>query len=186
MVLIHHPAGSMTLSVAGMASGQTATYDIPLMSVRRLNSRSDRPSLCTKADIAKRTGRGGGEIGGTQVGGLSSPASQPSALEVMGSLGMTVVLVRPHCWHSKVWLAEPQGCDPSLDNSMRCCGQFGQCGRLIAEICAVDTGLNSGMMHRAGLDCGRIRPPNRSAPCPFRLQKPWSNLHKFKNFVREG
>jgi hypothetical protein len=79
----------------------------------------------------------------------------------MGSLGMTVVMVRPHFWHSKVWLAEPQGPDPSFDNSMRCCGQFGQRGRSIAEICSADTGLNSGMMRRADLDfCGKNAPSN--------------------------
>jgi hypothetical protein len=92
----------------------------------------------------------------TQVGGLSSLASQPSAFEFMGSLGMTVVLVWPHLGHSKVRMAEPQGRDPRLANSMRCCRQFGQPGRSIAETCGGDAGLNSGMMHCADLDsCGQ-------------------------------
>jgi len=60
---------------------------------------------------------------------------------------MTVVLVWPHLWHSKVRMAEPQGRDPRLDNNMRCCRQFGQPGRSIAETCSGDAGLNSGMMH---------------------------------------
>jgi hypothetical protein len=92
----------------------------------------------------------------TQVGGLSSLASQPSTFEFMGSLGMTVVLVWPHLGHSKVRMAEPQGRDPRLANSMRCCRQFGQPGRSIAETCGGDAGLNSGMMHCADLDsCGQ-------------------------------
>ncbi|SHH35887.1 hypothetical protein SAMN05443248_4549 [Bradyrhizobium erythrophlei] len=36
------------------------------------------------------------------VGGFSSPASQPRASEVMGSLDTTVVSTRPHRWHSNV------------------------------------------------------------------------------------
>jgi hypothetical protein len=49
-------------------------------------------------------------------------------------------------------MAEPHGPAPKFDNSMRCCGHFGQPGRSIAEICAADTGLNSGIVHRADLD----------------------------------
>jgi hypothetical protein len=53
-------------------------------------------------------------------------------------------------------MAEPQGRDPRLDNNMRCCRQFGQPGRSIAETCSGDAGLNSGMMHCADLDsCGQ-------------------------------
>jgi hypothetical protein len=95
-VLIHHPAGSMTLSVAGMASGQTATYDIPLMSVRRLNSGSDRPSLCTKADMEDRA-RGEASWGnsGRRSKFTGEPAQRPRGHGVArydGSTGATALL----------------------------------------------------------------------------------------------
>lgn len=128
---------------------QTATtYDIPLMSGRRLKSNLGRSTALIESDGRRGSPYGRG-LAETQVGGLSSPASQPSALDLMGSLGMMVVLMCPHFWHSKLRTDEPSGPDPRYDNSMRCREQFGQPGRSIAEICAADTGLNSGMMHRA-------------------------------------
>jgi hypothetical protein len=36
------------------------------------------------------------------VGGLNSPASQPSMSEVMGSLDTAIVSTQPHLWHSNV------------------------------------------------------------------------------------
>jgi hypothetical protein len=84
-------------------------------------------------------------------------------------------------------MAEPLGRDPRLDNSMRCCRQFGQPGRSIAEICAADIGLNSGMVYRADVDsCGPKGPTYRLEPWPFRRQEPCSKLLKPKKFIREG
>jgi hypothetical protein len=60
-------------------------------------------------------------------------------------------------------MPEPQGRDPRLDNSMRCCRQFEQPGRSIAAICAAATGLNSGMEYRADLDsCLEFSWPKRA------------------------
>ncbi len=62
---------------------------------------------------------------------------------------MTVVLMYPHFWHSKVRLEEPKDSAPSFDNSMRCCQHFGQLGRAIADKWAGSIGRNSGMARRA-------------------------------------
>jgi hypothetical protein len=47
-----------------------------------------------------------------------------------------------------VRVAEPDGPDPSLDNSMRLWRHLGQPGRSMAEMCAGGTGSNSGITYR--------------------------------------
>jgi hypothetical protein len=48
-----------------------------------------------------------------------------------------------------VRLAKPDAPCSSFDNNMRCCPHFVQPGRSIAATTTEETGLNSGMIHRA-------------------------------------
>jgi hypothetical protein len=96
-----------------------------------------------------------------QVGGFNSPASQPLAPDVMGSLHTMVVCTRPHFWHSKVRQSQPDGPDSSFDSSIRFWLQLGQRGRSIAATCAEDTGWYSGMIHSC-MNLGAL--PSRHFP----------------------
>jgi hypothetical protein len=52
-------------------------------------------------------------------GGLSSPLSQPRALDSIGSLDAVEVWTRPHFWHSNVRRSQPEGPPSIPERSIR-------------------------------------------------------------------
>src|ERR1700722_2057775 len=123
MVLVRHQAGSTTLSVTATRRGSTVMPHYTLLcsvgdikSPPRLTQFTGR--LCkktaqavgdaeaVKSSVLRCLSSGNPVVTGaspsSQVGGLNSPASQPSASEAIGSCDTTVVSTRPHFWHSNV------------------------------------------------------------------------------------
>jgi len=104
-----------------------------------------------------------------------------------------VVLLYPHFWHSKVQLPWPDDPGSNFDSSIRCCRQFWQAGRLIAAMSGEETGLNSGMIHRACLAAleNSFSPKwpqgrTQTKSCPVRYPAPCSKLLSSKKLLREG